>query len=133
GVGMPMARKRLAGCGQREAGAGAPMGGRADGGPACICGLNLGRWCRGGGLATGLLSKLVAAIVHTEHPIRINAMAKTRSIHPKQERLELDGETHRRDCECARCEAGFTPTELDREVAGRRLAGKQGRRAAERA
>ena len=57
---------------------------------------------------------------------------------PVQERLRLeaDGETHRRDCECARCEAGFTPTERDRERAGRRAAGKQGRlmavRAAER-
>ncbi|MBC8131835.1 MAG: hypothetical protein H7X95_02550 [Deltaproteobacteria bacterium] len=60
-------------------------------------------------------------------------MPKVRSIHPKEERLEGDGETHRRDCECARCEAGFTPTEHDREVAGRRVAVKQGRRAAERA
>lgn len=60
-------------------------------------------------------------------------MHKTRSIHTKEERLESDGETHRRDCECARCEAGFTPTEHDREVASRRAAGKQGRRAAERA
>jgi hypothetical protein len=51
-------------------------------------------------------------------------------------RLEADGETHRRDCECARCEAGFTPTERDRELASRRVAEKQGRvmaaRAAER-
>ena len=60
-------------------------------------------------------------------------MAKTRSIHPKQEKLELDGETHRRDCECARCEAGYTPTEHDRAVAGQRVAAKQGQRAAERA
>lgn len=59
-------------------------------------------------------------------------MHKPRSIHPRLERLEGDGETHRRDCECARCEAGFTPTEHDREVASRRVAGKQGRRAAER-
>jgi hypothetical protein len=51
-------------------------------------------------------------------------------------RLEADGQTHRRDCECARCEAGFTPTERDREQASRRVAEKQGRvmaaRAAER-
>ena len=60
-------------------------------------------------------------------------MQKTRSIHPKLERLEADGETHRRDCECARCDAGFTPTEHDRTLAGVRVAGKQGRRAAERA
>ncbi|MES1205831.1 MAG: hypothetical protein ABUS79_07825 [Pseudomonadota bacterium] len=60
-------------------------------------------------------------------------MAKTPSIHGKQERLEADGQTHRRDCECARCEAGFTPTEHDRDLAAKRIAGKQGRRAAERA
>jgi hypothetical protein len=60
-------------------------------------------------------------------------MSKARSIHSKQARLEADGETHRRDCECARCDAGFSPSEREREVAGRRVAGKQGRRAAERA
>jgi hypothetical protein len=49
------------------------------------------------------------------------------------ERLEADGQTHRRDCECARCDAGFTPTERDRELAGRRAAAKQGRVAATRA
>jgi hypothetical protein len=49
------------------------------------------------------------------------------------ERLEADGQTHRRDCECARCEAGFTPTERDREVLIRRVAEKQGRAAAARA
>jgi hypothetical protein len=60
-------------------------------------------------------------------------MAKARSIHGKRERLEADGETHCRDCECARCDAGFTPTEHDRDLAAKRLAGKQGRHAAERA
>lgn len=60
-------------------------------------------------------------------------MSKPRSIHFKQERLEGDGHTHRRDCECARCEAGFTPTERERDAATNRVAGKQGRRAAERA
>jgi hypothetical protein len=60
-------------------------------------------------------------------------MAKTRSLHEKRERLEADGETHRRDCECARCEAGFTPTEHDRAVAALRAAAEQGRRAAVRA
>jgi hypothetical protein len=55
----------------------------------------------------------------------------------KLERLEADGQTHRRDCECPRCEAGFTPTDHDREVARevakRRGAEKQGRAAAARA
>lgn len=63
----------------------------------------------------------------------VRSTRSTTPIHPKLERLEADGETHRRDCECARCEAGFTPSEHDREVASRRVAGKQGRRAAERA
>jgi|GEM_PF-3369070 len=49
------------------------------------------------------------------------------------ERLEADGQTHRRDCECPRCEAGFTPTDHDRERAARRAAEKQGRAAAARA
>jgi hypothetical protein len=31
--------------------------------------------------------------------------------------LEADGVTHRRDCECVRCDAGFRPTEHDRAVA----------------
>ena len=35
-------------------------------------------------------------------------------------RLETDGVTHRRDCECVRCDAGFRPTEHDRTVARER-------------
>ena len=35
-------------------------------------------------------------------------------------RLEADGVTHRRDCECVRCDAGFRPTEHDRATARRR-------------
>ena len=35
-------------------------------------------------------------------------------------RLEADGATHRRDCECVRCDAGFRPTEHDRAVARQR-------------
>ena len=72
-------------------------------------------------------------------------MAKLRSTHGrtggrtggkslgKQARFEADGQTHRRDCECPRCEAGFVPTDRDRELAGRRAAAKQGRLAATRA
>jgi len=60
-------------------------------------------------------------------------MKKPRLIHGGRERLEPDGVTHRRDCECARCEAGFTPSEHDREVAQKRAANKQGRLAAARA
>jgi len=65
-----------------------------------------------------------------------NAQAQV-SEGPKARRavelLEADGETHRRDCECPRCEAGFTPTDHDRERAARRAAEKQGRVAAARA
>ena len=35
-------------------------------------------------------------------------------------RLETDGVTHRRDCECVRCDAGFRPTEHDRTMARER-------------
>src|ERR1043165_8792906 len=35
-------------------------------------------------------------------------------------RLEADGVTHRRDCECVRCDAGFRPTEHDRTMARER-------------
>ena len=34
--------------------------------------------------------------------------------------FEPDGQTHRRDCECARCEAGFRPAEAEREEAARK-------------
>ena len=34
--------------------------------------------------------------------------------------LEADGVTHRRDCECVRCDAGFRPTEQDRAIARER-------------
>jgi len=57
---------------------------------------------------------------------------KLRLIQARQ-RLEADGSTHRRDCECARCEAGFTPSERERDLAAKRGAAKQGRNAAVRA
>jgi len=58
---------------------------------------------------------------------------KLRLIPARQQRLEADGETHRRDCECARCEAGFVPSERQRDLAAKRGAAKQGRNAAVRA
>ena len=60
-------------------------------------------------------------------------MRKMRSSKEGRERLEADGRTHTRGCECPRCEAGFTPSEHDREVAGLRAAAERGRRAAARA
>ncbi len=50
-------------------------------------------------------------------------MAKARNPLPllaHLPRLETDGVTHRRDCECVRCDAGFTPTEHDRTMARER-------------
>jgi len=47
--------------------------------------------------------------------------------------FEEDGETHRRDCECPRCDAGFRPSEGQRESAARRLEARKARAAAEAA
>ena len=48
-------------------------------------------------------------------------------------RLEADGVTHRRDCECVRCDAGFRPTEHDRSVARQRWQLSKAQQAATRA
>src|SRR5205814_386029 len=48
-------------------------------------------------------------------------------------RLEADGQTHRRDCECPRCDAGFTLSERQRGDAARRWEEQQARQAAEAA
>ena len=48
-------------------------------------------------------------------------------------RLEADGVTHRRDCECVRCDAGFRPTEHDRTVARERWQLAKAQQAAARA
>ena len=48
-------------------------------------------------------------------------------------RFEADGSTHRRDCECVRCDAGYRPTEQQREAAGLRWEIERARAAAERA
>lgn len=47
-------------------------------------------------------------------------------------RLEADGVTHRRDCECVRCDAGFRPSEHERAAAQRRWDDIKAREAAER-
>lgn len=44
-------------------------------------------------------------------------MGRTLSLLAHLPRLEADGVTHRRDCECVRCDAGFRPTEQERERA----------------
>ena len=48
-------------------------------------------------------------------------------------RLEEDGVTHRRDCECVRCDAGFRPSEQEREEARRRFEARRARERATRA
>ena len=48
-------------------------------------------------------------------------------------RLEEDGVTHRRDCECVRCDAGFGPSEHERAEARRRFEERQERERAARA
>ena len=65
-------------------------------------------------------------------------MPKTRTTTPLPllahlPRLEADGVTHRRDCECVRCDAGFRPTEHDRVVARERWQLTKAQQAAARA
>ena len=63
-----------------------------------------------------------------------NAMAReTLPLLAHLPRLEADGVTHRRDCECVRCDAGFRPTEHDRNVARDRWQFAKAQQAAARA
>ena len=47
-------------------------------------------------------------------------MGRTLSLLARLPRFEDDGVTHRRDCECVRCDAGYRPTEHERAEARRR-------------
>jgi hypothetical protein len=47
-------------------------------------------------------------------------MGRTLSLLTRLPRFEDDGVTHRRDCECVRCDAGYRPTEHERAEARRR-------------
>lgn len=60
-------------------------------------------------------------------------MARTLSIFRHLPRLEPDGVTHRRDCECPRCDAGYGPSEGERAAARQRWEVEKARAAAERA
>ena len=60
-------------------------------------------------------------------------MGRTLSLLAHLPRLEADGLTHRRDCECVRCDAGFRPTEREREAARARLEERRTREAAAQA
>ena len=54
-------------------------------------------------------------------------MGRTLSLLAHLPRLEADGVTHARDCECVRCDAGFRPTEGERADARRRWEVQQAR------
>jgi hypothetical protein len=54
-------------------------------------------------------------------------MGRTLSLLARLPRFEEDGITHRRDCECVRCDAGFRPTEQERESARRRIGEQKAR------
>ncbi len=60
-------------------------------------------------------------------------MGRTLSLLAHLPRLESDGVTHRRDCECVRCDAGFRPSEHERAAAQRRWEDQKAREAAARA
>ena len=60
-------------------------------------------------------------------------MGRALSLLARLPSFEEDGVTHRRDCGCARCDAGFGPSEHERAEAHRRWTEKQARAAAERA
>jgi hypothetical protein len=60
-------------------------------------------------------------------------MGRNLSLLAHLPRLEADGVTHRRDCECVRCDAGYRPTEQERAVARQRLEDRRIREAAARA
>ena len=60
-------------------------------------------------------------------------MGRNLSLLAHLPRLEADGVTHRRDCECVRCDAGFRPTEQERKSAQWRWDERRVREAAARA
>jgi hypothetical protein len=60
-------------------------------------------------------------------------MGRNLSLLAHLPRLEADGVTHRRDCECVRCDAGYRPTEQERATARRRFEDRRVREAAARA
>ena len=60
-------------------------------------------------------------------------MGRSLSLLARLPSFEEDGVTHQRDCGCARCDAGFGPSEQERAEARRRWDDKRARAAAERA
>jgi hypothetical protein len=60
-------------------------------------------------------------------------MGRNLSLLVRLPSFEGDGVTHRRDCVCTRCDAGFAPTEHERAAAKRRWDDKRAQEAAARA
>jgi hypothetical protein len=60
-------------------------------------------------------------------------MGRNLSLLARQLAFEEDGVTHRRDCACARCDAGYGPTEQERAEAARRWEERRAQAAAVRA
>ena len=60
------------------------------------------------------------------------SMGRTLSLLARLPRMEDDGLTHRRDCECVRCDAGYRPTEHERTEARRRHGAQKAREQAAR-
>lgn len=60
-------------------------------------------------------------------------MGRNLSLLARLPSFEEDGVTHQRDCACARCDAGYGPTEQERAEAGRRWEERRARAAAARA
>jgi hypothetical protein len=60
-------------------------------------------------------------------------MGRNLSLLAHLPRFEADGVTHRRDCECVRCDAGYRPSEHERAAAQRRWEQQREREAAARA
>jgi hypothetical protein len=54
-------------------------------------------------------------------------MGRTLSRSARLPRFEADGQTHRRDCECVRCETGFGPSEWQRVRSRQRSIDKRAR------
>jgi hypothetical protein len=60
-------------------------------------------------------------------------MGRNLSLLARPPRLEEDGVTHRRECECVRCDAGFRPSEHERLAARRRFDAQRARERTARA
>jgi len=72
----------------------------------------------------------------TEHIISSGGrtiMGRNLSLLNRLPVFEEDGVTHRRGCGCARCDAGFAPSEAERREARRRWEARRARAAAARA